>query len=103
MVAIATACDPGAGVTWVNETDTRVAVYLSDEPGGDGSLVEPQSSKTEAVIKAVWHDVIVVRDEQGNLLFRREMTWDELEAQDFRFVIDESSLVPTPAESPPER
>ncbi len=92
------ACDPGAGVTWVNETDQTVLIYLGDEPNGTGTLLEPHSTKTEAVIKAVWEDVVVIRDRRGNILFRQEITWDELEAQDFRFEITEEMFSSTPAE-----
>lgn len=96
-------CDPGADVTYVNDTATTVVVYLGDDLEKREAVIPPHSSDTGLTIDAVWEDVIVVRDEQGEVLLRQELTWDELEAQDFRFVIDENSLVPTPTESPPER
>ena len=99
VLATTVACDPGAGVSWVNESDETVVVYLRDEFVEElGSTVLPRSTKTEAVIKAVWEDVVVIRDEQGNVLFRQELTWDEFKAQGFRFVITEEMLAPTPAE-----
>ena len=99
MLGTTVACDPGAGVSWVNETDETVVVYLRDEFVEEfGSTVPPRSTKTEAVIKAVWKDVVVIRDEQGNVLFRQELTWDELKAQDWRIVITEDMLSPTPTE-----
>ncbi len=91
-------CDPGAGITWVNETDQTVDVYLGDDLDDfDGSL-PPHSSTEAATIKAVWEDVVVIRDEEGTVLFRQELTWDELAEQDFRFVITEELLSPTPAD-----
>ena len=94
LVAAALAgCDPGAGVTWVNETDDFVVVYLRDEFEPElGSVIPPRSSKTEGVIIAVWKDLIVVRDQAGHLLLREEITWDELKAQDFRFVIRQEDI-----------
>jgi hypothetical protein len=98
------ACDPGAGVTWVNQTDQTLVIYLSDEVGsGRGNPFPPHSTTKQAVIKHVWKNLVVVRDEQGNVLFRQELTWDEFKAQGFRFVITEDMISPpspTPAPSP---
>ena len=97
----AIACDPGAGVTWVNETDQTLIVYLSDEPDSDrGDPLPPHSTKVLGVIEVVWKDVVVIRDEQGNVLFRQELTWDEFKAMGFRFVITEDMLSPTPTGGP---
>jgi hypothetical protein len=99
--AVATACDPGPEITWVNQTDETVVVYLRDEFVRDlGTALPPHSTKTEGVIKAVWNDVVVIRDEQGNMLFRRELTWGDFKAQGFRFVITEEMLSPVPTPSP---
>ena len=100
LAAVATGCDPGAGVTWVNQTDQSVVIYLSDEGGSDrGNPLPPHSTITQAVIKHVWRGMVVIRDEQGNVLFRQKLTWDEFEAQGFRFVITEAMLSP-PSPSP---
>lgn len=91
------ACDPGAGVTWINETDETVVVHLSDEPNRDsGTTVLAHSSKTEAVISDVWNDVVVVRNEEGAVLLRVELTWNELEDGDFKFVISPADLGASP-------
>ena len=107
FVGIATtaiACDPGPEITWVNQTDETVVVYLRDEFDRDlGTALPPHSTKMEGVIEGVWNDVVVIRDEQGNLLFRQKLSWDELDARGFRFVITEdmlSSASPTPVPSP---
>ena len=93
-------CDPGAGITWVNETDQTVVVYLDDNFDDTGSQIEPHSSRTLDTIKAVWNDIVVLRDEEGTVLFRQELTWDELKAQDFRFEITEEMIAPTPTPAP---
>lgn len=89
------ACDPGASVTWVNQTDQTLIMYLSDEPDSDrGNPLPPHSTKVLGVIKAVWKDVVVIRDEQGNVLFRQKLTWEQLKGRGFRFVITEDMLSP---------
>jgi hypothetical protein len=101
LVAItATACDPGAGVTWSNETDQTVVLYLSHELNDRGTILEPHSTKTQAVIEAVWKGVVVVRDQRGNVLLREDISWDQLKAQHFRFVIRQDMLAPTPSAVP---
>ena len=93
-----TACDPGPEITWVNQTDETVVVYLRDEFFRDlGTALPPHSTKIEGVIEAVWNDVVVIRDEQGNVLFRQKLTWEEFQKRNFRFVITEDMLSPTPS------
>src|SRR6266545_2873657 len=87
------ACDPGAGITWVNQSDQPVNVYLGDRLDDFSVSVAPNSSKEDvATIKHVWKDVVVLRDDQGNVLTRQQLTWDDLEAQGFRFVITEDLI-----------
>jgi hypothetical protein len=64
LLAVAgTACDPGPEITWVNETDQTVVLYLRDQFEPDfGTTVQPHSTKIEGVIQAVWKDVVVIRD-----------------------------------------
>jgi hypothetical protein len=98
VLATTVACDPGADITWVNETDQEVGIYLGDDLHDFDTSVRPRSSKTVGTIEAVWEDVVVIRDKQKRVLFRQEITWDELKAQGFRFVITEDMLSPTPTE-----
>ncbi len=93
-----TACDPGAGITWINETDRTVVVFLDDEYDDSGVSIQPHSSRTLATIKMVWNDIVVLRDEEGTVLFRQELTWDELAEQDFRFEITVEMLSSIPTE-----
>ena len=100
MLTALTACDPGADITWVNDTNRTVVVYLDDNFDDTGDQIEPHSSRTLGTIKAVWNDIIVLRDEEGTVLFRQELTWDELKAQGFRFEITEEMIAPTPTPAP---
>lgn len=43
---------------------------------------------------------MVVRDKQGNVLLRQEMTWEDFKEQGFRFVIPEEVVAPTPRLGP---
>ncbi len=104
IVGCTPACEYGPDVTWVNQTDEAIVIYLSDEVASDlGTHLPPQSSKTEFLENGLWKDMVVVRDEQGNVLFRQKLTWDEFKAQGFRFVITQDMLSPpspTPTPSP---
>ena len=82
-----TACDPSAEITWVNETDQTVNVHLGDDLDDFDVSLPPHTSKRVETIEAVWEDVVVVRDREGGVILRQEITWDELEEQGFRFVI----------------
>ena|SRR6266540_6434680 len=86
------ACDPGAGITWVNRTDQPVNVYFGDSLEDFSLSVAPGSSVEAATIEHVWKDLIVLRDDEGNILFRQELTWDDLKARDFQFVITENMI-----------
>jgi hypothetical protein len=100
MLATAVACDPGATITYVNETGRTVLVYTAEdlEPNEYDALLGPHSTVQATTLEMHFKDVVILRDKDGNLLFRKEITWDELKAQDFRFVITEDMLSPTPTE-----
>jgi len=83
----AVACDPGAEITYVNQTNQRIGVYLGDNPKNRDLILEPQETREGGTIKAVWQDVVVFRNDQGEVLYRMEITWDELERQGYRIVI----------------
>jgi hypothetical protein len=84
-------CDPGAEVTWVNETDRTLYVYFGDDLDDFALTLRPRTVIVDLAITAVWEDVVVIRDTQDNVFLREEITWDELKARDFRFVIEEQS------------
>ena len=93
-------CDPGAGITWVNETDQTVVVYFGEDLDDFDGSYPPHSITEVGTIRAVWVDIVVLRDEEGTVLFRQELTWDELKAQGFRFEITEEMIAPTPTQAP---
>ncbi len=95
-LVLAAGCDPGATVTYVNETDQRVSIYLGDNIDRFDVSIAPHSKAEVGTIATEWRDVVVVRDDQENVILRKEITWDELKAEDFRFVITEEMLSPTP-------
>ncbi len=72
----------------MNQTDQPVHIYLGyDENDFELSLRANSSREDVTTLADLWEDVVVVRDDAGNVLFSKAITWDELEAQDFRFVI----------------
>jgi len=88
---------------WVNQTDRTIFVYSGDQLADRETTLRPHSSKEVAFADFLWQDLVVLRDDQGNVLFRQELTWGEFKAQGFRFVITEDMLSPpspTPAPSP---
>ena len=94
----AVACDPGATVTYVNETERRISVYLGEGTGPDDFevAIEPLSMVEVGTIATEWRDVVVIRDEDGNVILRREITWNQLKEEDFLFVITSEAPSPTP-------
>jgi hypothetical protein len=100
LLAGLTGCDPGADITWVNETDQEADIYLGDGLNDFDTSVPPHSSREVGTIQAAWQDVVVIRDKQGNVLLRQEITWEELKQQGFRFMIRPESAVPTPTSEP---
>ena len=92
--AVATACDPAEGIMWVNQTGRTIFVYVGDQLDDSETTLPPHSSKEVAIADFLWQDLVVLRDEQGNVLFRQKLTWDEFKAQGFRFVITEDMISP---------
>jgi uncharacterized protein (DUF2249 family) len=83
-------------VTWVNETGQSLSVFAGHDPEDLVTTLSPHSSEELGELKHLWEDVVVVKDEDGNILLTKEITWDELKAMGFRFVITEDMLSPTP-------
>ena len=87
----------------VNQTDRTVFVYSGDQLDDRETTLPPHSSKEVAFADFLWQDLVVLRDEQGNVSFRQKLTWDEFKARGFLFVITEDMLSPaspTPVPSP---
>jgi hypothetical protein len=96
----AVACDPVEGITWVNDTDQTLSVFLTDDPAGSRRVIQPHSSRELALAEPRWNDLVVIRDEYGKVLARRELTWEELRGQGFRFVITPEMIAPVPSPTP---
>ena len=93
-----TACEPGAGVTWVNETDETVDIFAGEDAEDFVTTLQPHSSIRMGEFEHLWEDVVLVKDQTGNVLITEEITWEELEEQGFRFVIRQEMLSPTPTQ-----
>jgi hypothetical protein len=103
ILATSLACKSGATITYVNETDKTLIIYTADdrEPEIYDALLEAHSTVRAGTVRITFKNVVIARDKDGNTLLRKEITWDELKAQGFRFVITEDMLSPTPAATPP--
>lgn len=94
------ACDPGATITYVNETNQPVDIYLGHSMKAFDSTIPAHSETKVGTIRQVWRDIVVVRDQQGTVLSEQEMTWNELKAQHFRVVIANTATLATPTSVP---
>jgi hypothetical protein len=99
----AVGCETGFTITYVNETGKTITIYISDddELSEHDVILQPHSTVPSGTLTITFKDVIIGRDEEGNLLFRNEITRDDLKAQGYRFVITEDMLSPTPGETAP--
>jgi len=101
-LAAAVGCDPGFTITYVNETDNRILIYNADDRDLSDyeTIVQPHSTEPSGTLAIRFKDVVIGRDEEGNLLFRTKISRDQLKAQQYRFVITEDMLSPTPTGGP---
>jgi hypothetical protein len=101
LIAATTAgCEPVSTITYVNETDKTILIYIADD--ADLSeydiIIQPHSTELSGTMNMNFKGVVIGRDEEGNLLFRKRSTWDDLKAQGFR--ITDDMLSPTPTGGP---
>ncbi len=94
------ACDPGATVTWINETDETVDIFAGDDAEDFVTTLQPHSSTKLGELEHLWEDIVLVKDRNGNVLMREQITWDELKAQGFRFVVTPEMIAPTHTPAP---
>jgi len=99
----AVGCETGFTITYVNETDKSMLVYTADnlEPSEYDAVLKPHSTVQVDVLTITFKGVVIGRDEEGNLLFTTKISRGQLKAQQYRFVITEDMLSPTPAATPP--
>jgi hypothetical protein len=103
ILATGFGCDPGFPITYVNETDRTIIVYTADnlKPNEYDVVLKPHSTVQVNMLEMHLKGVVIGRDEEGNLLFRKEIGREQLEAQDNRFVITQDMLSPIPIGTAP--
>ncbi len=95
LALTATACDPGANVTYVNNTDGTIHVEVNN---GGGILVKSHATSRLGVIGRDQDPyVVVVTNEQGHVLYHESTTFGEIKKRNQPIVIGE----PTPSATPP--
>jgi hypothetical protein len=98
----AVGCETGFTITYVNETDKTIAIYYGDDYDFSeyDFIIQPHSTERAGVLTITFKGVVIGRDEEGNLLFTTKISRGQLKAQQYRFVITEDMLSPTPAVTP---
>ncbi|TMB64290.1 MAG: hypothetical protein E6J43_13655 [Chloroflexi bacterium] len=96
IVGVATAFDPGHGVTYENQTDSRVTVYRI---GIVDTTLEPGQSKTFSFNEIKGEQTIEAKDDNGRTLYVDTVTWDDLKQRGWTIVIKQSGA-PTQVPSP---
>lgn len=104
LVGLATAvgCDPGFTITYVNDSDKTILIYYGDDNklSEYDFIIQPHSIERAGVLTITFKGVIIGRNEDGNLLFRKKISREQFKAQDNRFVITEYMLSPTSTPGP---
>lgn len=73
------ACGPRASVTFENTTDSEVRLFFDTSPQAAVQGRVPSGEEKRIVIAPyAWKGQLIARDESGNIVLRREMTWKEL-------------------------
>lgn len=94
MFLLATACDPGANITYVNNTTYKVRIYKSNNHFV--ADLNPSEERTFSTQKDLWTGGIVAKTQDGRTVFSIDLTWEQLKAQGYRIVISEEAT-PSPA------
>jgi hypothetical protein len=97
FLASAVACDPGHSVTYVNNTPYRLRIY--DAKDRLVAELEPFEMNTGSELEHLWTGRRVAKTQDGRVVFQADLTWEELKAQDWRIVVTEDMLSPTPTEA----
>lgn len=79
-----TACDPGHGVTFENQTQATVNVFNGDDL--DATL-SPGTQRTLGFIEYMGLRTFVAKDESGTVVFQEQYSWDDLKRLNWRIVI----------------
>ena len=95
FLASAVACDPGHTVTFENRTSHTVTVFRG---GARDFVLKPSEKAGYTILEFAGPMTFEARDESGKVIYSQTLTWEELKAQDWRIVITEDMLSPTPTE-----
>lgn len=79
-----TACDPGHGVTYENQTQQTVSVFNGNDL--DATLA-PGAHRTFTFIVYQGLRTFVAKDESGVVVFQEQYSWDDLKRVNWRIVI----------------
>jgi hypothetical protein len=101
LAALAVACHEEHEVTWVNNTPYKVRVDDSKGRAVTYTL-EPFETRILSHAKFQWTDQMFAFGEDGRLVSRIDLTWQQLKAQGYRVVIEEQSLPPPSATATPQ-
>ena len=92
-------CEPGANITYVNNTTHKVRVYKTNRHFV--ADLNPYQERTFSTHEDLWTGGIVAETEDGRVAFTISLTWDQLKAQGYRIVIEEQAIpsptAPTPS------
>ena len=85
------------GITWVNETQVVLRVEADSL---ELATFAPGETRVFRTRENLLPDHIQAYDQSGNLRLDTVITWDQLKAQGFRFVITEDMLTPPSTTGP---
>lgn len=95
LPATTVACDPGHTVTFENRTSHTVTVFRG---GARDFVLKPSEKAGCTILEFAGPMTLEARDDSGKVIYSETLTWEELKAQDWRTVITEDMLAPTPTE-----
>ena len=94
---LAIACEPWDVVEYENHTSERVLVYEGGELQFD---LEPGETRKFHATEEVWLSDIRIVTDDGQVILEDNIIWEELRRMDFRIVITEEMIAPTPTSAP---
>jgi hypothetical protein len=84
MLALtAVSCDEGSDIKYVNMTEKTIEVYIDDLLV---HTLEPYETRQAAILKFSLPKLFEAREENGTVVFSETLTWEDLEAREFRLV-----------------
>jgi hypothetical protein len=95
LLATTVACDPGHTVTFENRTSHTVTVFRG---GARDFVLKPSEKAGYTILEFAGSMAFEARNESGKVIYSETLTWEELKAQDWRIVITQELLSPTPTE-----